>query len=199
MFEKKALQPTVSQSLAHYWMSNLCPEKVDPIVLHDLGRFSHQFHWFKDGKIYPRKCVFDSFFSKKKSLGETTVFFFKNNGIFGKMASVFLKTTRFFWKKTCFWSNCKVSRCKFGVSLHQTYTPWSVSLMQTYTKLTPWYLTIWPKTRFFQNNIVVFKKTLSLFQKYRCFWRKNSFFPKENEFLRKNGQAHTSLDRFFHV
>ena len=45
MFERKALQPTVSQSLGH------CPEKVDPIVLHDFGRFSHQFHWLKHGKI----------------------------------------------------------------------------------------------------------------------------------------------------
>jgi hypothetical protein len=51
MFEKKALQPTVSQSLGHCWMPNLCPEKVDPIVLHDFGRFSHQFHWLKHGKI----------------------------------------------------------------------------------------------------------------------------------------------------
>ena len=136
MFEKKALQPTVSQSLGHCWMSNLCPEKVDPIVLHDLGRFSHRFHWFKHGKIYPRKCVLDRFFSKNHFLWGKNCFFFKNNGIFGKIANVFLKTTMFFWKKTCFWSNCKVSKCKFGVSLHQTYTSWGVSLHQTYIKLT---------------------------------------------------------------
>jgi hypothetical protein len=75
MFEKKALQPTVSQSLGHCWMSNLCPEKVDPIVLHDLGRFSHQFHWLKHGKIYPRKCVLDSFFLKNTfSLGKKLFF-----------------------------------------------------------------------------------------------------------------------------
>ena len=135
MFEKKAMQPTVSQSLGHCWMSNLCPEKVDPIVLHDLGRFSHQFHWFKHGKIYPRKCVLDSFFSKIHFLWEKHVFFFKNNGMFEKWQV-------FFWKQQCFFEknmflvNCKVSRCKFGVSLHQTYTSWGVSLHQTYIKLT---------------------------------------------------------------
>ena len=52
----------------------LCPEKVDPLVLHDLGRFSHQFHWLKRGKIYPRKCVLDSFFSKIHFLWEKNVF-----------------------------------------------------------------------------------------------------------------------------
>ena len=88
-----------------------------------------QFHWFKHGKIYPRKRVFDSFFSKKESLAEKTVFSSKTTVFLEKMQV-------FFEKKTCFWSNCKVSRCKFGVSLHQTYTSWGVSLHQTYIKLT---------------------------------------------------------------
>ena len=136
MFEKKALQPTVSQSLAHCWMSNLCPEKVDPIVLHDLGRFSHQFHWFKHGKIYPRKCVCLTAFSQKKNLWGKKLFFLQKQRYVWKMASVFLKTTMFFSKKNMFLVNCKVSRCKFGVSLHQTYTSWGVSLHQTYIKLT---------------------------------------------------------------
>jgi hypothetical protein len=43
MFEKKALQPTVSQSLGHCWMSNLCPEKGDPIVLHAWGASAINF------------------------------------------------------------------------------------------------------------------------------------------------------------
>ena len=137
MFEKKALQPTVSQSLGHCRMSNLCPEKVDPIVLHDLGRFSHQFHWLRHGKIYPRKCVLDSFFFKKYIFFGKKLFFLQKQRYFWKNDKCFLKTTMFFLKKiTCFWSNCKVSRCKFGVSLHQTYTSWGVSLHQTYIKLT---------------------------------------------------------------
>ena len=96
MFEKKALQPTVSQSLGHCWMSNLCPEKVDPIVLHDLGRFSHQFHWFKPGKIYPRKCVLDSFFFKNTFFLEKTVFSSKTTVFLKKWQVFFLKTTMFF-------------------------------------------------------------------------------------------------------
>ena len=136
MFEKKALQPTVSQSLGHCWMSNLCPEKVDPIVLHDLGRFSHQFHWLKHGKIYPRKCVLDIFFLQKQRY--------------------FLKTTMFFFFK---WSNCKVSRCKFGVSLHQTYIKLTHCCFQKST------------CHFFKNTVVLKKKTISPKKMY--FWEKN--------------------------
>ena len=36
-------------------------EKNDPIVLHDSGLSSHQIPWHKNGKIYPRKYVFDFF------------------------------------------------------------------------------------------------------------------------------------------
>ena len=139
MFEKKALQPTVSQSLGHCWMPNLCPEKVDPTVLHDFGRFSHQFHWLKHGKIMnnlsKEVCAWQFFSSKTHFLWENTHFSQKKTVFLEKKQTFFLKTPLFLLRKTRFWSNCMVLRCKFGVSLHQTYTSWGVSLHQTYIKL----------------------------------------------------------------
>ena len=83
-------------------------KKVDPIVLHDLGRFSHQFHWLKHGKIYPRKCVLDSFyFSKIHFLWEKTVFSSKTTVFLKKKCKCFFENNNvFFEKHTCFWSNC---------------------------------------------------------------------------------------------
>jgi hypothetical protein len=79
--------------------------------------------------------VLDSFFPRKHIFFGKTCIFLKKNGIFGKKTNIFLKTPLFLLRKPRFWSNCMVLRCKFGVSLHQTYTSWGVSLHQTYIKL----------------------------------------------------------------
>ena len=79
--------------------------------------------------------MLDSFFSKIHFLWEKHVFSSKTT-VCLKNGKCFFENNNVFLKKTCFLSNCKVSRCKFGVSLHQTYTSWGVSLHQTYIKLT---------------------------------------------------------------
>ena len=61
--------------------------------------------------------------------------FSQKKPVFLEKTNIFLKTQLFLLRKTRFWSNCMVLRCKFGVSLHQTYTSWGVSLHQTYIKL----------------------------------------------------------------
>ena len=104
MFEKKALQPTVSQSLGHCWMPNLCPEKVDPIVLHDFGRFSHQFHWLKHGKNHEQSiqgsvCLTVFFLKNTFSLGKHA--FFSKKTDFGK-TNIFFKNTIAFIEKNTF-------------------------------------------------------------------------------------------------
>ena len=76
--------------------------------------------------VFSQKIIF---------FGEKTVFSSKTT-VFLKNGKCFFENNNFFLKKTCFWSNCKVLRCKFGVSLHQTYTSCGVSLHQTYIKLT---------------------------------------------------------------
>ena len=81
-------------------------------------------------------CAWHVCLKKTLSLGKKTHIFSKNNGIFEKKQAFFWRQPCFFQKTTWFWSNCKVLRCKFGVSLHQTYTSWGVSSHQTYIKLT---------------------------------------------------------------
>jgi hypothetical protein len=69
-------------------MSNLCPEKVDPIVLHDLGRFSHQFHWLKHVKSIQGSVCLTVFFSKIHFLWKK-LFFSSKTTVFLKKWQVF--------------------------------------------------------------------------------------------------------------
>ena len=100
------VRPTQSQCITKgLFFRNLCLKKrrCNPQSVNHLGiagcqiyalkkliqlfcmTWGAQFHWFKHGKIYPRKRVFDSFFSKKR--------------IFGGKNCFFLQKQRYFWKK----------------------------------------------------------------------------------------------------
>ena len=65
--------------------------------------------------------MLDSFFPQKHIFFGKTCIFLKKKRYFWKKTTFCLKTPLFLLRKTRFWSNCMVLRCKFGVSLHQTY------------------------------------------------------------------------------
>ena len=90
MFGKTALQPTVSQSLGHCWMSNLALKKLIQLFCMTWGASAINFIGLNMEKsIQGSVCL--TVFSLKKtlSLGKKTHIFSKNNGIFEKKQAFF--------------------------------------------------------------------------------------------------------------
>ena len=118
-------------------MSNLALKKLIQLFCMTWGASAINFIGLNMEKSIQGSVCLTVFFPQKNTFfRKKTHIFSKNNGLFEKKHAFFWRLPCFFQKTTWFWSNCKVLRCKFGVSLHQTYTSWGVSLHQTYIKLT---------------------------------------------------------------
>jgi len=93
MFEKKALQPGIAGCQIY------ALKKLIQLFCMTWGASAINFIGLNVEKSIQGSVCLTVFVLKNTfSLGKK-LFFFKNNGIFEKMASVFLKTTMFFLKK----------------------------------------------------------------------------------------------------